>query len=226
MFPPDKTRDLFLRLDRMARERYTQPPPMNIAPLARCVERYVLWSPLYLTPLLLLSIGLLRYDTAHAEAIYPIAVYLTVAWITSGVFWIGLVIFTRGRILWRQRKNTTAGGPGVAIQDALRDAGHVRALCGYPKPLLNYALLECQQAWGLPEKRAMLLGGDLRKLGLLTALLAVVPSAQELLGYTSNPWLLVPPIITGAFSLMMFYALASGERREVASFVRTGHPAF
>lgn len=213
MLPQEKIDALITLLERMAQDRYARAKTMSASPQMRAFERWSLG--VYVAILLLIAVlgGLYRYGIGDSETIYAIVFYLSAALNVSVPLCLGVYVFRSGRILWREKKRIVAGALEVSSQDALRDASYVQELCTYSKAQLEYAFVHCRHAWGMAEGRAALLNGDLRKLGLLPAVLATLAAVPKLLDSASNPLFWASSIGIGAIYLMTFYVFGSSERR-------------
>ena len=97
--------------------------------------------------------------------------------------------------------------------DLQADAPHVTELKRFPKEVLKYALLQYRHRWGRIEGRAVLLAGDIRKLGLFPGFLAIFVAVPKLLDGAGRLWLWQAIALLGAFHLMAFLVAATSERR-------------
>ncbi|MFM0433707.1 hypothetical protein PQQ75_32195 [Paraburkholderia aspalathi] len=91
-----------------------------------------------------------------------------------------------------------------AVDTDIRGYAHFLALlASYPKSLLEYALMQYRFHRDAFEARIALTSGDLKKIGLFPAWLAVAAGAQKLTT-TGNPWLWMPVVLAGCFYLLAF----------------------
>ncbi len=97
--------------------------------------------------------------------------------------------------------------------DMLFDAHYLEELKGFPKAMLEYALIQYRHRWSRVDGRAMLLSGDIRKLGLFPGLLAIIVGISKLLDNPSMPWIWQVATMVGAFQFLAFFVGATGERR-------------
>lgn len=91
-----------------------------------------------------------------------------------------------------------------AVDSDIREYAHfIGLLAGFPKSLLEYALMQYRFNRDAFEARIALTSGDLKKIGLFPAWLAVAAGAQKLTT-TANPWLWMPVVLAGCFYLLAF----------------------
>ena len=114
--------------------------------------------------------------------------------------------------VWRHRRQRFAAIFATLKSELHGDAAFLERLWAFDKPTLEYGLLQYRHRWSSFDGRAVVLAGDLRKLGLFPALAAASVSASTLLKENSNFFLWTPLILACCFYLVAFYALGQRER--------------
>ncbi|MBR8651872.1 hypothetical protein KDH83_00945 [Achromobacter sp. Marseille-Q0513] len=211
MLAPDKIDTLIQKLEAMAQDRPAVAPEKSA--LVRRFERWGLRIYLGATFLIVILGVLYRYSFPDGENTQTVGLILSVVLIIVSLLYLATFMAVGMQLFWRNKQRIADGALPLSSEDAIRDADHIKTLCSYPKPLLEYALLHSRHRWGITERRTTLLAGELRKLGLFPAFIAVSVSAQKLLESNSNTWLWMPTILTGSFILILFHIAISSERR-------------
>jgi hypothetical protein len=93
-------------------------------------------------------------------------------------------------------------------KDMHGDEKFITRLRMFDKQTLNYGLLQYRHRWSFAEGRVALISGDLRKLGLFPALVALIIPAATL----SNEFLWIPGIAAAILYIVALYVLDSLER--------------
>ena len=96
-----------------------------------------------------------------------------------------------------------------------RDAQFIEQLLKFDKATLTYGLLWYRHHWSSPEGRVGLLVGDLRKLGLVPALAAVIISMATWYKDDSNPYLWGLVVIIATSYLMALLVLSRERPQQV-----------
>ncbi|MGV7186982.1 hypothetical protein [Xanthomonas axonopodis] len=114
---------------------------------------------------------------------------------------------------WRDRRDPWGTAYKQLLTDMEADAPYLKELCGFPKALLEYALLQYRHRWGCIDGRVQLLAGDIRKLGFFPGLIVIAVAIPKLLASQASAlaWHLVA--LAGTFMLMAFCVGATSERR-------------
>ncbi|ANF58669.1 hypothetical protein [Halotalea alkalilenta] len=203
---------LFQLLDEMTRaNKYID--QLQPSPRGRRVETRLLL--VYVGAAVLLGGAIAISQLAAAPAWIGEAVpWLAIAMPLLGVAFICVAIYNNLGVLWQRKKQGFGAVYPLAKRMLLEDARYVERLRTYPKAMLEYGLLQYRHRWGLTENRATLLVGDIRKLGLFPALIALAVAAHGMAGSLDNPWLLWGMVIAvGCFYFIAIGVSSFGERR-------------
>lgn len=111
---------------------------------------------------------------------------------------------------WREPWSTTYK---QLLTDMQADAAYLKELCGIPKALLEYALLQYRHRWGCIDGRIQLLAGDIRKLGFFPGVIVIGVAIPKLLDSQASAWGWHLAAMAGAFLLMALCVGATSERR-------------
>jgi hypothetical protein len=84
-------------------------------------------------------------------------------------------------MVWRQRRERFAAILRPLEKDLSGDADFLVRLRDFDKPTLAYGLVQYRHHYGVADGRVALLAGDIRKIGLFPALMAVAVAAVALL---------------------------------------------
>ncbi|MCW0366558.1 hypothetical protein NB699_001541 [Xanthomonas sacchari] len=123
-----------------------------------------------------------------------------------------LIIDLKGTLQdqWRDPWGTTYK---QLLTDMEADATYLKKLCGFPKALLEYALLQYRHRWGCIDGRTQLLAGDIRKLGFFPGLIVIAVAIPKLLDSQAGALVWHIAAMAGAFLLMALCVGATSERR-------------
>lgn len=120
--------------------------------------------------------------TVPAELQYALAV----AAVLPGLAFLALTVYNLLLMVCQQQSDPWATICKQLQSDLQADAPHVAELKRFPKEVLKYALLQYRHRWGRVEGRAVLLAGDIRKLGLFPGFLAIFVAVPKLLDGAGN----------------------------------------
>lgn len=124
-----------------------------------------------------------------------------------------LFFYDAGKMLLEQRRNPWGTIYKQFQADMVFDAAYIEQLKAFPKDMLKYALVQYRHRWSRVDGRVMLLSGDVKKLGLFPALLAILVATPKLWEGPWSTWIWPAVAMTGGFYLIAFLVIASGERR-------------
>lgn len=137
---------------------------------------------------------------------------LIVKWLFQAIFFVSLIILilTLLYIGWHHKQFVHS-----VKNDPQRDAKFTTRLLRFDKATLAYGLLHYRHRWSSRDDRIAVFTGDLRKVGLLPALAALLISAAILFKGDSSPFHLFLRdfvVVVVIFYMMALYGLVSRER--------------
>lgn len=210
----DKLSALFQLLKEM-----TVPPRKNASrlpmPLMRRIANGMMIALVAVTFLLVIAVASYRFHSpvpSHSAAVvtsflafvalllaffYPIIATIDMAWTT-----------------WRRRGEYF---PLIfeALEKSLRtDARFLARLWEFDKPTLEYGLIQYRHHWGIPDRRIGSLVGEIRKIGLLPALVTIGLAAHTMIKADSHPYVWMLLATTGALYVLGFIAMNQHERTD------------
>ncbi|WON74778.1 hypothetical protein [Nitrosospira sp. Is2] len=216
MLETEKLDELFSLLKEMTL------PGISHLKFAPKVEPALIWSPLgVFSPLIFSSILLparwqhlgMTPSELHNELLNVERLFLVILCVSLTIFILALFY-----IVWHHKQFF----PYLShpVNDPQRDAKFTTELLRFNKATLAYGLLKYRRRWSSRDDRLAILTGDLRKVGLfqaLVALLALFISAVAIFSKedSSNPLLFFIwdfAVVLGIFYMMAIYNLVSRER--------------
>ncbi|PPU93759.1 hypothetical protein [Xanthomonas albilineans] len=124
------------------------------------------------------------------------------------------LILSQGMFLWKDRKR------GFSVQflrlkiDMLADADFLARLHCYKKAVLEYGRMQYRSHFDSLDGRVGLLIGDLRKIGIFPALIALVMAASTLIKNNDSKYFWAPLILAAVFYLAGIFVRARQERTQ------------
>ncbi|WP_152246754.1 hypothetical protein [Xanthomonas sp. LMG 12462] len=210
-FPEESLNQLSQLLERMTRP---DDRPRHVPKGSRTKKRTELGFIIAVVVNTVLAIVSIAVDRRY-PGILP--VQLSYAWlllpVIPAVGFFAMFFYDMGRMFLEEKRNPWGTIFKQFQTDMLHDAPYIQELKAFPKPMLEYALLQYRHRWSRVDGRAMLLSGDIRKLGLFPGLLAIIVGISKLLENASLPWIWQVASLVGAFQFLAFFVGATGERR-------------
>ena len=154
---------------------------------------------------------LLLYKSLSAATVVNLARFVGYGMSVAAILAMFGILLSSVPFISRLRKDPFFALLELIHVDMTLYAPFVTRLHGFPKSGLEYALLHYVFHRDGLEGRIALLSGELKKIGLFPALLAVAIGAQKVIGESTNPWLWMPVILAGCFYFMAF---ASSDKPE------------
>lgn len=140
------------------------------------------------------------------EIIYLVGMLLAALYVITAVF-------NLAGMIWRQRHERFAAILRPLKKDLPGDVDFLVQLGDFDKPTLTYGLIQYRHQYWVSDGRVAMLAGDIRKIGLFPALMAVAVAAAALLKESgSNPFLWAPVILAGCFYLVGVVIVGQRER--------------
>lgn len=140
------------------------------------------------------------------NAIYLIGMLWAVLYLLTAIIYIA-------SMLWRHRHERFAAILRPLEKDLARDVDFLTRLKDFDKPTLTYGLVQYRHHYVASDGRVAMLAGDIRKIGLFPALMAVAVAAAALLKETgSNPFLWAPLVLACCFYLVSVIVVGQRER--------------
>ncbi|WP_045761432.1 hypothetical protein [Xanthomonas albilineans] len=124
------------------------------------------------------------------------------------------LILSQGMFFWKNRKR---GFPVEFLRlkiDILADADFLARLHCYEKAVLEYGRLQYRSHFDSLDGRFGLLVGDLRKIGIFPAFIALVMAASTLIKSNNSKYLWAPLILAAIFYLAGIFVRARQERTQ------------
>ncbi|MCE5232263.1 MAG: hypothetical protein ABFC67_06470 [Mizugakiibacter sp.] len=170
----------------------------------------------FITAMIGLAITAVWYRLASNKPLHgvpePIKVIYLVGMLLAALYMITIII-SLASMLWRHRRERFAAVLRPLKKDLSQDLDFLLQLGDFDKPTLTYGLVQYRHHYGVSDGRVAMLVGDIRKIGLFPALMAVAVAAAALLKASgSNPFLWAPLILAGCFYLVSVVVIGQRER--------------
>lgn len=209
----DKLDALFQLLKEM-----TVPPRKNVSPLPmplmRRIANGMMIALVAATFLLVIAAGYQFHSPAPSRSAVVVTSFL--AFVTLLLAFLYPIIATID-VAWTAWRRRGEYFPLIfeALEKSLQtDARFLTRLWEFDKPTLEYGLIQYRYHWSIPDRRIGSLVGDIRKIGLLPALVTIGLAAHTIIKADSHPYVWMLLATTGAFYALGFFAMNQHERTD------------
>lgn len=209
----DKLSELFQLLKEM-----TVPPHKNVSPLPmplmRRIERWLMIALVAATLLLVTAASYRFHFPVPSRSAVVVTNFLAVVALLLAFLYLIISTINMAWTDWRRRGEYF---PLIfeAMEKSLQtDARFLARLWEFDKPILEYGLIQYRHHWSIPDRRIGSLVGEIRRIGLLPALVTIGLAAHTIIKADSHPyvWMLLATI--GALYVLGFFAMNQHERTD------------
>src|SRR5690348_404096 len=170
----------------------------------------------FITTMTAFVIVVVWYRLASGESFHGVRGSINAIYLIS-TLWAALYLLTAiiyiASMLWRHRHERFAAILRPLEKDLAGDVDFLAQLRDFDKPTLTYGLVQYRHHYLASDGRVAMLAGDIRKIGLFPALMAVAVAAAALLKESgSNPFLWAPLVLACCFYLVSVIVVGQRER--------------
>lgn len=170
----------------------------------------------FITTMTALVFVVVWYRLASDEPFHGVHEPINVIYLV-GMLWAALYLLTAiiyiASMLWRYRDQRFATILKPLEKDLFGDVDFLAQLKDFDKPTLTYGLVQYRHRYVVSNGRVAMLAGDIRKIGLFPALMAVAVAAAALLRESgSNPFFWAPLVLACCFYLVSVIVVGQRER--------------
>ncbi|MBD8898380.1 hypothetical protein [Rhodanobacter sp. DHG33] len=170
----------------------------------------------FITTMISLAIVAVWYRFASNQPLHgvpePVEIIYLIGMLLAALYMVTTII-NIASMFWGHRHERFATILRPLKKDLVADADFLARLKDFDKPTLAYGLVQYRHHHEVSDGRVAMLAGDIRKIGLFPALMAVAVAAATLLKQGgSNPFLWAPVILACCFYLVGVVVIGQRER--------------